>query len=159
MVKTILNDLLASSSDCGGGEVRVGDSLVASRLTSSSTSSASRIAPSQRSSPRTQKTRNGVAPNNWWYSWDDGLVHYVAISTEVYFGVPGVGASGPIGSVKKQFEWLKADLRAANANRDNVPWIVVHGHRSVYCSCDDDCDGAAKTLHNAHKAVRFDLAS
>lgn len=95
--------------------------------------------------------------NNWWYSWDDGLVHYVAISTEVYFGVPGVGASGPIGSVKKQFEWLKADLRAANANRDNVPWIVVHGHRSVYCSCDDDCDGAAKTLREDPVQKKYGL--
>ena len=30
-----------------------------------------------------------------------------------------------------QFEWLKKDLAAANANRDMVPWVVVHGHRSI----------------------------
>ena len=24
-----------------------------------------------------------------------------------------------------------------------MPWIVAHGHRSIYCSCDDDCDAPA----------------
>ena len=86
---------------------------------------------------------NGVAPNNWWYSWDSGLVHYVAISTEVYFGVSSVGDNN---TCAKQFEFLKADLARANANRKNVPWIVVHGHRSIYCSCDGDCDGSATTV-------------
>eukprot|EP01047_Picozoa_sp_COSAG01_P097922 COSAG01_NODE_28179_length_667_cov_1.070423_1_plen_84_part_00 len=26
---------------------------------------------------------NGQSRNNWWYSWNSGLVHYVAISTEL----------------------------------------------------------------------------
>ena len=99
-----------------------------------------RLMPGNDPATPTQKTSNGVAPNNWWYSWDDGLIHYVAISTEIYFGV------GPLGAAKAQFEWLKADLAKANANRANVPWIAVHGHRSVYCSCDGDCDSAAETL-------------
>merc|ERR1719331_2673571 len=93
-----------------------------------------RLMPGNDPATPTQKTSNGVAPNNWWYSWDDGLIHYVAISTEVYFGV------GPLGATRAQFEWLKADLAKANANRANVPWIAVHGHRSIYCSCDGDCD-------------------
>lgn len=29
-------------------------------------------------------TGNGPAPNNWWYSFNFGPVHFVAISTEVY---------------------------------------------------------------------------
>jgi hypothetical protein len=89
------------------------------------------------------KSTNGVAPNNWWYSWDSGLVHYVAISTELYFGIKSVGDSN---TCAKQLEWIKADLAKANANRANVPWIVVHGHRSIYCSCDGDCDGSATTV-------------
>ena len=99
-----------------------------------------RLMPGNDPATPTQKTSNGVAPNNWWYSWDDGLIHYIAISTEVYFGV------GPLGATRAQFEWLKADLAKANANRANVPWIAVHGHRSIYCSCDGDCDAAAETL-------------
>lgn len=27
-----------------------------------------------------------------------------------------------------------------------MPWIIVHGHRSIYCSCDGDCDGPASTV-------------
>eukprot|EP00750_Incisomonas_marina_P007646 INCI15019.2.p1 GENE.INCI15019.2~~INCI15019.2.p1 ORF type:complete len:838 (+),score=117.03 INCI15019.2:61-2514(+) len=94
-------------------------------------------------SPNVTNTSNGVAPNNWYFSWNDGLVHYVAISTEAWFGV-----GGGVGQVDlaQQYEWLKADLEAANANRHAVPWIVVHGHRSMYCSCDADCDEDAETI-------------
>ena len=92
----------------------------------------------------TVETENkpGLAPNNWYFSWDAGLVHYVAMSTELYFGVSG----GPDGTLEKMFDWIEKDLAAANANRANVPWIVVHGHRSIYCSCDGDCDGPASTV-------------
>jgi len=45
--------------------------------------------------------------------------------------------------IADQFNWLEADLIEANKNRANVPWIVVNGHRSMYCSCDGDCDGEA----------------
>lgn len=31
-------------------------------------------------------------------------------------------------------------------DRAATPWIVVAGHRSIYCSCDGDCDGAATTV-------------
>ena len=85
---------------------------------------------------------NGLSRNNWWYSWNAGLVHYVAISTELYFGV------GPSDACSQQFAFLKADLAKANRNRDKQPWIVVHGHRSIYCSCDGDCDGSATTVRD-----------
>jgi acid phosphatase type 7 len=29
---------------------------------------------------------NGEAPNNWFFSWDAGLVHYISISTEIQGG-------------------------------------------------------------------------
>eukprot|EP00051_Salpingoeca_urceolata_P028294 m.486118 g.486118 ORF g.486118 m.486118 type:complete len:545 (+) comp24185_c0_seq1:153-1787(+) len=81
---------------------------------------------------------NGVAPNNMYFSWDAGLVHYVSISTEIQANVLGADM------VRKQFEWLEADLKKANANRHNVPWILVNGHRSMYCSCDGDCNQEAE---------------
>ena len=41
--------------------------------------------PSNRAHP-TVRTVNGEAPNNWFFSWDEGLVHYVSISTEIQGG-------------------------------------------------------------------------
>jgi hypothetical protein len=70
-----------------------------------------------------------------YYSWDAGLVHYIAISTEVWFGVGGIDVNR-----KSLLAWLEADLKAANANRDKVPWIIAHGHRDIYCSTSDDSD-------------------
>ena len=46
----------------------------------------------------------------------------------------------------KQYEWIQQDLIAANKNRDQRPWIVVHGHESLYCSCDEDCDATAAAI-------------
>ena len=83
---------------------------------------------------------NGESPNNWYYSWDAGLVHYIALSTEAWFNPLQMGR------LAAQHKWLMEDLAKANQNRDKVPWIIAHGHRSVYCSCDKDCDGAAKTI-------------
>lgn len=46
--------------------------------------------------------------------------------------------------IRRQFEFLEQDLIKANENRENVPWIVVNGHRSMYCSCDNDCVSEAE---------------
>ena len=72
-------------------------------------------------------TDNGQAPNNWFYSYDSGLVHYVAVSTELYFH-PERLAHG----AERQITWLRADLAAADDNRKAVPWIIVFGHRPLY---------------------------
>lgn len=76
-----------------------------------------------------------------YFSWNAGLVHFVAISTEIYFTQsPEV--------VKAQYDFIDSDLRAANRNRSSAPWIVVYGHRPLYCSCDGDCDGDATRVRN-----------
>lgn len=80
-----------------------------------------------------------------YFSWDEGLVHYVAISTELYSEAGSVGTGV---DVLSQHRWLTEDLARANANRAKVPWIVVHGHRSIYCSCDKDCDAGAALLRD-----------
>ena len=35
------------------------------------------------------------------------------------------------------YEWLEKDLAAANANRENVPWIVAYSHRPMYCAVEE----------------------
>ena len=58
---------------------------------------------------------------------DYGRVHLIFMSTEHPYNV---------GS--PQYEWLQADLAAAAANRENVPWIILTGHRPMYSSDADE---------------------
>ena len=70
-----------------------------------------------------------------WYTYSVGPVFFASMSTEAYFFYNGVQA---------QYEFLDAQLSAVD--RSVFPWIVVYGHRSIYCSCDTDCDGAATAV-------------
>jgi len=79
-------------------------------------------------------SKNGKTTNSLYFSWDYGLVHYVSMSTELWSLVGDLEVN-----VFSFLKWLKKDLARAQENRKNVPWIVVHGHRSIYCSCDADC--------------------
>lgn len=55
-------------------------------------------------------TDNGLAPNNWFFSWNYGLVHFVTLASEIWYhdDLTGVLAS--------QYDWLKADLEKANVS-------------------------------------------
>lgn len=61
--------------------------------------------------------------NNNWYSYDVGRVHVTSFSTEHAYD-PGT----------PQMAWIEADLAKAHANRAERPWVVVTGHRPMYCS-------------------------
>ena len=57
----------------------------------------------------------------FWYSYDYGLVHIVAISTEHNFT-----RSSPM------YEWIEKDLKSVN--KGLTPWLIVVGHRAMYIS-------------------------
>lgn len=87
------------------------------------------------------KVSGGV--DNFWYSFDHGMVHYVMINTETDLGngliaeddVDGPEGmfSGPFGSYEnEQIDWLEHDL--ASVDRTLTPWIIVAGHRPWYAS-------------------------
>lgn len=60
-----------------------------------------------------------------WYSVNIGMLHVVAVNTEVYSYVrPEI--------VDAQLAWLERDLQRANDNRSHVPWLIVLGHRPFY---------------------------
>lgn len=75
------------------------------------------------------------------YSFDMGPIHFIGISTEVYYFI-----NYGLKSLIKQYQWLENDLELANRpeNRAERPWIVIFGHRPMYCS---DTDGDDCTNH------------
>ena len=58
-----------------------------------------------------------------WYSWNQGNVHFISYSTEVYYY--------DTQDQQAQMDWLLADLAEANLpeNRAAQPWIIAYGHR------------------------------
>lgn len=71
------------------------------------------------------------------YSFNLGPVHVISISTEVYYFM-----NYGIKPLVFQYEWLEKDLQKANLpeNRKKQPWIIIMGHRPMYCSDDDSDD-------------------
>ena len=59
-------------------------------------------------------------------------------------------------SVDRRYNWLKQDLARANDNRLAVPWIIVFGHRPMYCNVasvnvttnSTGCDGEQEQSRN-----------
>jgi len=76
--------------------------------------------------------------HNLFYSFDLGQAHIVSFSTEFYYWTE-FGSQ----QIANQWNWLYNDLENANKNRKNVPWIIVFGHRTMYCTdvegrCDEN---------------------
>ncbi|KAG7377041.1 hypothetical protein PHYPSEUDO_012253 [Phytophthora pseudosyringae] len=78
---------------------------------------------------------------NMWYSFEYASVHFTTLSSETDY--PNAPSNAYLtkrvyGSFGNQLAWLEEDLKAADANRDNVPWLVVGIHRPMYTirSCD-----------------------
>ncbi|KIJ60135.1 hypothetical protein HYDPIDRAFT_99288 [Hydnomerulius pinastri MD-312] len=78
---------------------------------------------------------------NFWYSFDHGLAHFIALDTETdlpeglqspdeYGGSDAGADSGPFGYPDQQLDWFEKDL--ASVDRTKTPWIVVGLHRPWY---------------------------
>jgi hypothetical protein len=67
--------------------------------------------------------------DSMYYSFTVGTAHFVMFNTETWIDTADVDPA--------QVNWMTADLQAANANRENVPWIISGGHRPLYCSDSD----------------------
>ncbi|OAQ71361.1 metallophosphoesterase [Pochonia chlamydosporia 170] len=80
---------------------------------------------------------------NFWYSWENGMVHFIQLDTETDLGhgytgpdeIGGTekeGASPVNATMNAQATWLEDDL--ASVDRKKTPWVVVAGHRPWYLS-------------------------
>merc|ERR1711871_123222 len=61
-----------------------------------------------------------------WYSFEMGPVHFAVIDTDAY------GFDEVAYLLAEQYEWLTSDLAAVDRGR--TPWVVLLGHRPMYCS-------------------------
>eukprot|EP00039_Didymoeca_costata_P007124 m.96550 g.96550 ORF g.96550 m.96550 type:complete len:643 (+) comp13550_c0_seq1:205-2133(+) len=80
-----------------------------------------------------------------WYSVDIGLIHFVMLDLDP--GPPAVFSGA-------QAEWAAADLALADANRANVPWIVVTSHFPMYSAVfyEEDAWNASAAWYDAEVA-------
>ncbi len=76
---------------------------------------------------------------NFWYSWDHGMVHFIQFNTETDFpnapdepGGEGDEFAGPFAPSGTQLAWLAKDL--ASVDRKKTPWVIAAGHRPWYVS-------------------------
>eukprot|EP01062_Namystynia_karyoxenos_P029438 TRINITY_DN2211_c0_g1_i2.p1 TRINITY_DN2211_c0_g1~~TRINITY_DN2211_c0_g1_i2.p1 ORF type:complete len:657 (+),score=147.57 TRINITY_DN2211_c0_g1_i2:94-1971(+) len=80
---------------------------------------------------RTVAGHPGAVLGRWgglWWSVDVGPVHIASYNTEMWM------THNDLGIVKDGYNWLRNDLRKANANRDKVPWIITIAHTPMYTS-------------------------
>lgn len=81
--------------------------------------------------------------DNFWYSFDHGMAHFIQLDTETdlghgYIGLDEIGGAEHEGAepvnatMNAQTDWLAADL--ASVDRSKTPWIIVAGHRPWYLS-------------------------
>jgi hypothetical protein len=87
-----------------------------------------------------------------FYSYNVGPVHVVVTNTEYYYFV-GYGWR----QIQRQYEWLERDLAEANkpANRALRPWIVLVGHRPMYCSSNNDPEHCEAVNNYARVGIPF----
>lgn len=91
---------------------------------------------------------------NLFFSFDLGPVHFISITTEVYYFL-----QYGIKPLVMQYQWLEKDLAEATKpeNRAKRPWIVTFGHRPMYCSNDngDDCSNHETVVRKGLPIVDF----
>lgn len=93
--------------------------------------------------------------NNHYYSYNLGPLHVIVFNSEFYY-YSNLWGTEQIGY---QFEWLKADLARANANRAQQPWIIAMFHRPLYCLriADDSCNKLKLERKSLRKGVSLNI--
>ena len=99
---------------------------------------------------------------NFWYSFDHGLTHFIQIDTETDLGhgiiapdEPGGTENedgGPFATLKdQQTNWLTADLE--RVDRQKTPWVVVAGHRPWYIAAKNTTSNVCLTCQDVFEPI------
>ena len=87
-----------------------------------------------------------------WYSMNVGRTHFISINTESLYPQTAVGM--------KQLEWLRQDLSEANRHRSFQPWIIVMGHKPMYCTksvMEQLCDKETSPIRHALEDLFYEF--
>ena len=92
---------------------------------------------------------------NLWFSWDvvsgGARVHFAALDTEMYYSAQYADQRAA------QYAFLDRDLAKARKEAD---WVVVYGHRPLYCCNLDtlsDCTTDAKVLRDGYGSEGYGM--
>lgn len=82
-------------------------------------------------------------PDAMQYSFNYKSLHLISFATDVFF-------QGSDKQIQTSLYWLEQDLIKATQERSRVPWIIVIGHRPLYCTIlsDPDCHIYAEILRS-----------
>ena len=86
-----------------------------------------------------------------WYSINIGHAHFISINTE------SLNPDTELGM--KQLEWLRQDLLEANRFREFQPWIIVMGHKPLYCTksvMEQTCDKENSPLRDVLEDIFYE---
>lgn len=72
------------------------------------------------------QTRFTMPGNGFYYTWTAGLVRFLSLNTEVFLD----GSGG----LPNMLSYIQNTLNRTTSDRQQFPWMVVYGHRPLYCS-------------------------
>ena len=70
--------------------------------------------------------------SNFYYSFNEGLVHYVVVNTEIWRWAEEIEGSPLPHTAQEMLDWLEKDLE--RVDRTVTPWVVAMGHKAWYMS-------------------------
>ncbi|RYG57137.1 hypothetical protein EON66_01105, partial [archaeon] len=85
--------------------------------------------------------------SNLWYSYNDGLVHFVVIDTELYT------EGGTPDQIAAQLQWLQNDLAAVD--RSVTPWVIAYGHQQGWMKHMESFADISQIFYNGGVDVYF----
>lgn len=79
---------------------------------------------------------NSGSGTNMFYSFVDGLTHFLMWDSEAFW-------SQPVDSQTAMINWITADIAAANADRATVPWLISLAHKGWWMDDTLQCPSGA----------------